>query len=306
MSVEFWLSYKIFNFSTNHPLLFNRLLKPATTKKACANLLFKLQDSQDPEKLIEISHKAFRNYLPITNLILVTEHQNCLLKKSKQDVHNIKITLSEENHQLGILEFDFEHRLTKAQQHLLTKLVSVIVKPLKNAIIFQKMKKLAFKDSLTELANRNKFEHCFNDAVTTFKKTNVHFSLLVIDLDGFKSINDKYGHQTGDLVLKSFAKELYQFSSERAKVFRFGGDEFTILISNADKAFISYFAIGIKNTILKNTLLSKFKISTSIGSAQYRSSDDLVSLFERADQALYRAKDKGRNCLELSSCNEVS
>ena len=296
------LSYKLFDFSLTHPLLLNMLIKPKAADRACVNLANKLQSSLDPEALLVIFKLSIRQYLPLCNLAFHTGNCTLTADISIPGNVNLRFDLSDDGYALGQLECDLEQNLTMAQHALLTMLSRVLIHPLRNALEYQKMKLLAFQDSLTGLANRNQFEHSFQQLAVTSYKKQTNFSLLIIDLDGFKRVNDKYGHQTGDFVLANFAKLLLQFSSERAQVFRFAGDEFTILINDVDKHFISYFALGIKNAIAKNRSLAKFKLSCSIGSAQFQADDTLDSLFERADKALYRAKGKGRNCVELAPC----
>lgn len=123
------------------------------------------------------------------------------------------------------------------------------------------------------------------------------FSLLILDLDSFKAVNDTFGHQTGDLVLREFSRVLSDYTRERDQVFRYGGDEFTIILNGAKNASVLKIAARIQKAIVNNRLLSKFNISCSIGSAHYQTDDDLSSLCERADQALYLAKNKGKNCI---------
>jgi len=305
MTAQIRLSYKLFNFSFTHPLLLNMLIKPKAADRACANLASKLQSSLDPEVLLAIFKQSIHQYLPLCNLAFHTD--NCILttELSAPGNANLRFDLSDDGYALGQLECDLEQNLTMAQEALLTQLSKVLIHPLRNALEYQKMKLLAFQDSLTGLANRNQFEHCFQQLAVRSYKKKMNFSLLIIDLDGFKRVNDKYGHQAGDLVLANFAQLLLEFSSERAQVFRFAGDEFTILINDVDKHFVSCFAQEIKHAVARNTSLAKFKLSCSIGSAKFQCHDSLDSLFSRADKALYKAKGKGRNCVELAPCIEL-
>ncbi|MFT7684552.1 MAG: two-component system cell cycle response regulator [Moritella dasanensis] len=301
MTARTQLLYKLFNFSLTHSQLLNMKLNPRAADRACVNLTNKLQSSLDPEVILTIFKQSTRQYLPLCNLAFHYAGNTLTAKISNPGNVNLRLDLSDSGYTLGQLECDLEQDLTMAQQALLTQLSRVLINPLRNALEYQKMKLLAFQDSLTGLANRNQFEHCFQKLAVSSYKKQTHFSLLIIDLDGFKRVNDNYGHQTGDRVLANFAQLLSQFSSERAQVFRFAGDEFTILINDADKYFISDFALGIKNAVAKNRSLAKFKLSCSIGSAQFQCDDTLESVFGRADKALYRAKKKGRNCAELAA-----
>ena len=305
MTAHTRLLHKLFNFSLTYPRLLNMRFKPKAADKACIDLANKLQSSLDPEVLLAIFKQSLCEYIPICNLAFQTE--NCIFTTEMLAPGNtsLQFDLSDDGYTLGQLECDLEQSLTIAQQTLLTLLSKVLFYPLRNALEYQKVKLLAFQDSLTGLANRNQFEHCYQQLAVSSYKKQVNLSLLIIDLDGFKRVNDKHGHQTGDLVLANFAQLLLQFSSERAQIFRFAGDEFTILINDADKHFISCFAQEIKHAVARNSSLAKFKLSCSIGSAKFQCHDTLDSLFARADKALYRAKGKGRNCVELAPCTEL-
>jgi len=281
------------------------LIKPKAAERACANLASQLRSSLDPEVILTIFKQSTRQYLPLCNLAFHADNCTLTAELSAPGNANLRFDLSDDGYALGQLECDLEQNLTMAQEVLLTQLAKVLVHPLRNALEYQKMKLLAFQDSLTGLANRNKFEHCFHQLAVSSYKKQMNFSLLIIDLDGFKRVNDKYGHQTGDFVLTHFAQLLLQFSSERAQIFRFAGDEFTILINDADKHSISCFAQEIRHALARHHSLARFKLSCSIGSAKFQCNDSLDSLFSRADKALFRAKRKGRNCAELSPCIEL-
>lgn len=301
MTAQSRFSNTLFNFILAYPLLFNRLIKAKAADRACANLARELQSSLNPEVLLTIFKQKTRQYLPLCNVTLHTDCSTLTADFSAPGNASLSFNLCDDNYALGQLACDFEQSLTLAQRALLTQLSMVLINPLRNALKYQHMKLLAFQDRLTGLANRNQFEHCFQQLTVCSDKKPVNVSLLIIDLDGFKRVNDKYGHQTGDCVLANFAQLLSQFSSERVQIFRFAGDEFTILIHDVDKHFISNLALSIKNAIVRNSSLTKFKLSCSIGSAQFQSDDTLESVFERADKALYRAKKKGRNRAELAA-----
>ena len=305
MTAHTRFSYKLFNFSLTHPLLLNVLIKSKAADKACVNLASKLQSSLDPEVLLTIFKLCTRQYLPLCNLAFHTANSTLIAEMSDPGNVNLRLDLSDDGYALGQLECDLDQNLTVAQRTLLTQLSRMLIHPLRNAMEYQHMKLLAFQDSLTGLANRNQFEHCFQKLAVSSYKKKMNFSLLIIDIDGFKRVNDKYGHQTGDLVLAHFAQLLLQFSSERAQIFRFAGDEFTVLIQDADKNATSLFSQGIKNAVAKNCSLVKYKLSCSIGSALFQDDDTLDSLFSRADKALYRAKGKGLDCIELAPCTEL-
>ena len=298
-----WFPYNLLNFRSDHPLFLNAFVKRKSVDKACTNLANQLQISLVPDNLLAIYRRVICKYLPLASLTLHLPHQKQTPAYSTTN-NALTLNLNIEGTSIGNIEYYFLQQLTLAQKKLLNKLNSQLAYPLHNAFNYQQMKKLAFQDNLTGLANRNQFEESFIKSVEYSRNHNVSFSLLILDLDGFKRVNDKYGHQTGDLVLSTFARLLVECCRGRDEVFRIGGDEFTILLNDANKKYVPQIANRIQQAVAKEALLSQFSISSSIGSAHYLGNDNLNSLFERADLALYRAKNNGKNCFEISFCGQ--
>jgi diguanylate cyclase (GGDEF)-like protein len=124
------------------------------------------------------------------------------------------------------------------------------------------------------------------------------FGILFIDIDHFKSVNDTYGHQAGDEVLKLVAKTLEMNIRKDDFVGRFGGEEFIVLLKNINKK--NLFIIAEKIRMLVQNSVSFYndqtiKVTISIGGSLYQKNDTLDTLIERADSMMYQAKNSGRN-----------
>jgi len=261
-----------------------------------------VQTTTDPEVLLRIFLKELEKHLPICTLHF---HKNIRLFTEKQDlesVFSLDQSLSVDDNCYGKLGYTFYQTLAPVQVVLLKQLSQLIIYPLFNALKHKNLQRLALKDNLTGLANRNNFELIFEESIDICLVQQTSFSLLIIDLDGFKKINDAFGHKTGDMVLSCFGSILQDCCRDQDRVFRFGGDEFTILLNDPKKSSIAKIANRIQKRVAKNTYLNKFSLSCSIGSAHYQENDHSDLLFCRADKALYKAKERGKNCLELSSC----
>lgn len=159
----------------------------------------------------------------------------------------------------------------------------------------QHLTQLATKDVLTEVHNRHMFGELFAKELSIFKRQGGKLALVMIDLDHFKRINDTYGHNIGDFVLKEFAS-LVKSSVREADLFaRWGGEEFVLLLRNAgcDEAF----GVGekIRKLLESEELGEAGKVTCSIGITEVLIEDTLVSAIERADNAMYTAKECGRN-----------
>jgi diguanylate cyclase (GGDEF)-like protein len=157
------------------------------------------------------------------------------------------------------------------------------------------MKKMAYTDELTGLANRRKLFDQGEIEIGKCKRYKRKLSILFADIDYFKAINDKYGHNVGDDILKLYGKILRETFRDIDLKYRYGGDEFIILMPETDLNDAYESALRF-NQIIEEINPKPLKgLTTSIGVASYNGEDTLESLIKKADQALYQAKDKGRN-----------
>lgn len=160
-----------------------------------------------------------------------------------------------------------------------------------------KLKKLATVDALTEAYNRYKINDVINIQIAKYQRSKKCFSLLMLDIDHFKNINDTYGHDVGDIVLKSICKLISQ-NIRTSDIFgRWGGEEFIILLENTHKEEAFSIAEKLRKVIEASIIDGKYKITMSIGVTEYKgaglqSREDLI---KKADEVLYKAKENGRN-----------
>ena len=150
---------------------------------------------------------------------------------------------------------------------------------------------LSNTDKLTGLYNRRYFSQKMNEFIRAFKMECVQFSLIMVDIDHFKKVNDTYGHQVGDIVLAELAQLLQEAVGEQGIVCRFGGEEFTIILVGHDKEG----AETIKKRVAQKKWPHVEHLTVSIGMAYFKDTDTEETLIERADQALYYSKEHGRN-----------
>lgn len=157
---------------------------------------------------------------------------------------------------------------------------------------------LLTNDHLTKLANRHGFEPVFKQMLKAAKRRKEPLSILLIDIDHFKKINDKMGHLEGDEVLKSMASILQDSVRQCDAVCRWGGEEFIISLANCNIDAAQTIANNI-DQLVATTLTAgkrdKQAITVSMGIAEFDLTESSDALFARADEALYRAKNNGRN-----------
>jgi diguanylate cyclase (GGDEF)-like protein/PAS domain S-box-containing protein len=154
---------------------------------------------------------------------------------------------------------------------------------------------LAKLDPLTNLYNRASFDSAFEKYDKETKLTKQPLSIIIADLDHFKSINDLYGHLKGDEILIQFAQKLLKNTRESDICSRWGGEEFVILLPNSDIKKAYAIAERIRLSAQENLIVNDTKISCSMGVAQKEIGETCEEFFKRADEYLYHAKNTGRN-----------
>lgn len=157
----------------------------------------------------------------------------------------------------------------------------------------EKLHELAMYDSLTHLLNRQAAEPILAEAVSRQRRYHTPAVLLVIDIDDFKQVNDTYGHKVGDVVLKKVACIINNSVRESDLVARWGGEEFVVLLNNAEVEGASIVARSLCQNIESQT--SQPQVTVSIGGAPLLIGDDWGVVFNRADKALYERKRQGKN-----------
>jgi len=166
------------------------------------------------------------------------------------------------------------------------------------------MRELAMKDQLTGLYNRHFLMEAGPQKIQEAHRHKQDISMLVVDLDKFKSINDTHGHSIGDVVLSEVGKLLSQLCRKEDLAARFGGEEFVLLLSHCDLESACLKAEEIRTRIME-LKPAGLDVTASFGVSclQGDHSDDLTSLFARADEAVYQSKENGRNRVMVSEKN---
>lgn len=162
----------------------------------------------------------------------------------------------------------------------------------------RRLEQMATTDKLTGIMNRQAFDYSFERLSNKRLAQHQPISILLLDIDHFKTVNDRYGHGVGDLVLQKIAKILQQSTRHSDQVCRWGGEEFVVLLDNCDLENALQRAESLRHDI-ETTMVSfqneTIHITISCGVAEYQQNETLDALINRADIALYQAKQQGRN-----------
>lgn len=198
---------------------------------------------------------------------------------------------------LGSICFYSRLGFSYEDEDILRQCVDALLYPLLNGIRYAKALKASRHDTLTGVGNREALQNYLNQLHEDALRFNRPFSLLVCDVDGFKSINDKFGHITGDKVLASLVQLIQQSIRNSDRVFRYGGDEFVVVLPHTDEVGAQTAAERVRDNMSKSRRLHPGlpEFTVSVGGAVLGRFESLESLFKRADEALYRCKTTGKN-----------
>ena len=259
-----------------------------------------LQTSLNVEEII--SH--FSNEI---SAIIAHDHLNYVNEKfdinfviGKRNRYSCTYELTINENKLGILSLTRSKKFTDKEIEKLEQLICALHYPLRNALLYQDAVLAAHKDPLTGIGNRAAMTTTLYRQLELAFRHNRSLGVIMMDIDHFKKINDKYGHSVGDFALQSLVECAEKSVRISDMMFRYGGEEFVIVLPETDEAGVLRLAKRIRRRVEKlETRIQGHTIpmTVSIGIATLQESDDEKTFIARADEALYKAKRDGRNCI---------
>ncbi len=170
----------------------------------------------------------------------------------------------------------------------------------------RELERLAYYDTLTGLLNRRAILEKLNEWLMQVRRYHDRLSVVMVDLDHFKQVNDSCGHRTGDRVLATVAGLMRRSVRQTDFCGRYGGEEFLVILPSTDAAGAAVMAerlrAGIAGTPMCGSQGETFKVTASLGAAECCDGDDEDLIIGRADTAMYRAKEGGRDRVEIAPC----
>ncbi|MBO1894420.1 diguanylate cyclase [Shewanella sp. BF02_Schw] len=249
--------------------------------------------------------------LMVIFLLLISELSNRITKPIVQLTKDVKASVKDKKSYLKIIDSDdeigqlskaFHDSLQKIHLHTihLEQMVNHRTQEItdKNLLLNQqneKLEQLASKDPLTLLYNRRAFSALVDKEISRAKRHHFPVTLVILDIDYFKKINDEFGHNVGDDILCRFADELSINMRKENLICRWGGEEFVILIPEATSAMVFKHIEELRQKISQMDFAPIDKLTFSAGMATLRIEEPFKEWFQRADSALYKAKGSGRN-----------
>lgn len=267
-----------------------------------------LQMSLDPTEIISLFFHQIQPLVQISGVTFKSSTTKDDSRVGRESLHHCDYRLTTDEGYLGEVIFSRSKRFIETELIKIEQLLSALVYPLRNAVRYQTAMRLALLDPLTLVGNRAALNNNLKRELQLAHRQQQQLSLLMIDVDHFKKINDDYGHHRGDLILCEIAKTIQSVCRSTDSIFRYGGEEFVVLLSNTNAIGAEIIAERIRERIseteiLHNTMAINTTVSIGVATHNGDQNEGIEELFERADKALYSAKQSGRNCTINSTAN---
>lgn len=247
--------------------------------------------------------------LPIfgTQLSQAVDHSGFTFEHSQLNIteqyslptnHSCEYDLAIENTSLGKITFMRHKRFGEKELQTIERYLTALLHPIKNALLYRQAIQLAHTDPLTGVLNRSTLQSVFQKEASLVKRQHSHLSLVMLDIDFFKAVNDNYGHAAGDVALKELTKCIEHTARESDHIFRLGGEEFAILLNGTDLDGASLLAERLREAVQAITIENEgnpFNFTVSMGVTELVESETLETVMNRSNSALYKAKESGRN-----------
>ena len=276
-------------------------VSPPELTAPALTLLGKLQASLDPAEIVSGFANAMLALVPWQGFSWLPPVGAAVepLFLGRERACQCRYTLSAAGQPLGELEISRTSVFDAPTVTRIEELLCALVFPLRNALLYQSARRSAATDPLTGLANRGALEHHLDRELARARRLKLPLSVLLVDVDRFKGLNDRYGHALGDRVLITVARALRHGLRGADLACRYGGDEFVVLLPDTSALRAAEVANRIR-TLAADELRQAFgrrRVSLSMGLAQAQDTDTPADLLARADVALYAAKQGGRDQL---------
>lgn len=284
----------------------NLPLKPASLVELRQQLGLQLQTSLDAERIVSLFFREVQRLVPLDALAFAHPAHDLRLELGERAPHSAGYRLSHEGEYLGELIFRRKLRFADDELAQLESLLACLLFPLRNALLYRTALQSALRDPLTDTGNRIAMDQVLQREVDLARRNLQPLSLLMLDIDHFKQINDSHGHAAGDSVLRRFAALLVDLIRESDYAVRWGGEEFLIVARQADARQAGAMA----ERIVQRVRDTRFPVdggqgelgctcSVGVAAAPFIPGDPESLEWEQvvalADAAVYHAKRRGRD-----------
>lgn len=258
-----------------------------------SSLLSILQTEIELTPLLRLYLDQVRQRLSLDGLILHWQGQRYEMGTINSSYRLTMEWTIDDNSQIK-LAYVSSHRFNSQIHQQLDWLQRQLHFPLRNALRYEAMRQHSRTDHLTGLGNRASFDEQATNYVAQAKRSRQPLALLMLDLNHFKQVNDNNGHLMGDRVLQAAAQCLKEATRDSDLTFRFGGDEYAVLLTHGSEGSCLAVQKRIHEQFTKHSLLANLGVTTSIGFAEWTPADNIETWLCRADENMYLAKRKNQ------------
>jgi len=272
--------------------------KTAPGDQSYHEMILALQTTLDVEQLLGLFSTQLNAMVPHSGFGFYNEKFGIELSMGKRGRHACVYNLELENEPLGEWRMTRDRRFSEPELVRVEALLCRLLYPLRNGLKYREALCYAHTDQLTQIGNRAALLNSLQRELELARRYGTPLSIILLDVDHFKSINDNFGHDIGDAVLRSVARSIKDSVRGSDILFRYGGEEFVILLSNTSKDGAVNLAERIRNMV--ETLSCGVRdltlhVTLSLGVATVIPGETHLDLLRRADQLMYLAKRGGRN-----------
>ncbi len=262
-----------------------------------------LQTSLEPQRILGLFFREVQRLVPLDALTYVHDGSDLRLEFGARGHHSASYSLSHEGEHMGELVFRRNQRFNEQELGYLESLLSALLYPMRNALLYRAATQSALRDPLTGAGNRIAMEQTLLREIEMSRRHLQPLSVLMLDIDHFKQVNDLHGHSAGDEVLKAVAASIKGQLRNVDMVFRYGGEEFLILLSNTGRDAAAMVGERLRQAAQAQDYFANnqlIELTVSLGCSTLLPGESADSLLRRADSALYVAKREGRNRLTMA------
>jgi diguanylate cyclase (GGDEF)-like protein len=264
----------------------------------------RLQTTLEVDKLISICAQEIKSSVSYHSVSYHHPEHGHSITLGEIARHTCNYRLVVNGQYLGEITFTRKRKFSQDESQMLEGLLCGLVYPLRNALLYTQALKAAFCDPLTGINNRSTMSTTLKREVELARRHDIPLSVIMLDIDRFKTVNDNYGHAAGDRAICAVADELAACVRSSDILFRYGGEEFAIILNNTGPDGAVLLAERIRQSLERVECShnnSVIRITASMGVAFLEDTDDDEGLFKKADDALYQAKLEGRNRVRLAA-----
>lgn len=269
-----------------------------------ANLL---QTTLESELIVQYFFQEIQAAVAVDGMVY--RHSVAALRheQGKTGKHRARYRLTTHDSYFGDVEFTRRQRFSEAELAKLESLLDLFVYPMRNALKYQEALRSALTDPLTGAGNRLALTNALGREIELCRRYGRQLSILVLDIDRFKNINDLFGHNTGDQVLKRVTEITRNSLRDADSLYRMGGEEFLILMSATDLDAASLIGERVRDNVRDCSMgpESAPNVTVSVGAAEFDPAMSMDDLINAADNAMYRAKHLGRDQVQKADHAEI-